>query len=133
MIIADTNLIGYLLVEGPFTSQAEKILQKEPEWAAPALWRSELSSVLSVYVRNGSLTLAGAEAHFHRAVRLVYPEIEVDHVEVLRLSHATGCSTYDCEFAWAARKAGVKLVTNDKKLLVAFPGLATSLQNFAAS
>lgn len=133
MIVADTNLLGYLLIPGPFTAAAEKVLQKDPEWAAPELWRSELSSVLSIQVRNGALSQAGAEAHFRRAAQLIYPEIEVDHVEVLRLSSSSGCSTYDCEFAWAALDAGVKLVTNDKKLLVAFPGLATSIQNFATS
>jgi predicted nucleic acid-binding protein len=133
VIIADTNLIGYLLIQGPFTADAERVLQKDPEWAAPLLWRSELCSVLSQNVRAGTISQTGAEAHFRRADQLIHPEIEVDHLEVLRLSQATGCSTYDCEFAWTARAAGVKLVTADKKLLVAFPGLATSVQNFAVS
>jgi predicted nucleic acid-binding protein len=133
VIVADTNLLGYLLIQGPFTAAAEKVLQKDREWAAPLLWRSELSSVLSIQVRNGRLGQVGAEAHFRRAAQLISPEIEVHHVEVLRLAQSTGCSTYHCEFAWAAREAGVRLVTNDKKLLVAFSGLATSVQNFAAS
>jgi predicted nucleic acid-binding protein len=115
VIIADTNLIGYLLIQGPFTADAERVLQKDPEWAAPLLWRSELCSVLSQNVRAGTISQTGAEAHFRRADQLILPE------------------TYDCEFAWTARAAGVKLVTADKKLLVAFPGLATSVQNFAVS
>jgi predicted nucleic acid-binding protein len=132
VIIADTNLIAYLLVAGPFTADAETILEKDPEWAAPVLWRSELASVLSLYVRTGSLALPGAEAHFRRAEQLIHPEIIVEHPDVLRLSRMSGCSTYDCEFVWAAQTAGVHLVTADKKVLAAFPGLAVSVQDFAA-
>jgi predicted nucleic acid-binding protein len=134
VIVADTNLIAYLLITGPFTADAEKVLYKEPVWAAPVLWRSELASVLALYVRTGAVSLTGAEAHFRRAAQLVGPhEFTVEHPEVLRLSSTSGCSTYDCEFAWGAQAAGVQLVTSDKKLLAAFPGLAISLQDFAAS
>jgi predicted nucleic acid-binding protein len=133
VIVADTNLIAYLLIPGPFTADAEQVFQKDPEWAAPVLWRSELASVLSLYVRTGALTLAGAEAHFLRAEQLIYPEIEVKHAEVIRLSDTSRCSTYDCEFVWAAHAAGVQVVTSDKKLLAAFPGVAVSLKDFAAS
>jgi predicted nucleic acid-binding protein len=133
VIVADTNVIAYLLINGPFTADAETVLAKDPVWAAPVLWRSELASVLSLYVRTGAVSLAGAEAHIHRAGQLVGPnEFAVEHLEVLRLSSVCGCSTYACEFVWGARSAGVPLVTSDKKLLAAFPNLAFSLQDFAA-
>jgi predicted nucleic acid-binding protein len=132
VIVADTNLIAYLLIEGPFTSDAEAILDAEPEWGAPALWRSELANVLWLYVRNGSVGIERASRHFRRAVELIGGnELPVDHVEVLRLAGSSGCSTYDCEFVLTARNAGVPLVTADRKILSAFPRLAISIQDFA--
>ena len=56
MIVADANPIAYLLIPGPFTADAERVLKKDPEWLAPMLWRSEFASILIKYVRAGTLT-----------------------------------------------------------------------------
>ena len=37
MIVADTNLIAYLLINGEHTHLAEKIFQKDADWVAPLL------------------------------------------------------------------------------------------------
>ena len=57
MIVVDTNIISYLFIAGEFSEQAEEILLKDSEWAAPLLWRSEFRRVLSQYIRKGLLTL----------------------------------------------------------------------------
>jgi predicted nucleic acid-binding protein len=133
VIIADANIISYLLINGPFTATVEEVLRKERDWAAPVLWRSELISVLSLEVRKGTLSPPGARNHFQRAAQLVAPnEFPVDHLEVLRLAAISGCSTYDCEYVWGAQQAGVPLVTQDKKVLATFPQIAVSAAAFVA-
>ena len=57
MIVADTNTIAYLLITGEYTSQARRVIKKDPEWVAPLLWRSEFRSVVAFYLRRGYMSL----------------------------------------------------------------------------
>ena len=57
MIVADTNLIGYLYLESRHSPQAEKALRKDAHWAAPLLWRGEFRNVLALYIRKQWLSL----------------------------------------------------------------------------
>jgi len=41
VIVADTNLITYLLLDGEHTEAAERVFALDSHWIAPALWRSE--------------------------------------------------------------------------------------------
>lgn len=133
MIVADTNLIAYLLIPGPFTAEAERVQARDPDWRAPWLWRSEFLSVLSLYVRTGKMTLMEAHATWARARRLLAGrEFTVQGSAVLDLAAASRCKAYDCEFVLGAQNAGVPLVTGDAKVLAAFPSVAVSIQSFAA-
>ena len=58
MIVVDTNVIHYCWVRGQNTEIAQAVRQKDPEWHAPILWRSELRNVLTTYLRRGMLTRA---------------------------------------------------------------------------
>jgi len=128
VIVVDTNVVAYLYLPTEFTAQAEALLQRDPDWAAPVLWRSEFRSILAGYMRRKSLTFEDARALQCEAESLLAGnEHDVDSQRVLELVRDTDCSAYDCEFAALAMRLGVKLVTMDNKLLKAFPRHAVSL------
>jgi predicted nucleic acid-binding protein len=132
VIVVDTNVVAYLLLEAERTEQAERTLTRDPEWAAPLLWRSELRNVLATQVRAGRLPLAEARRLQAEAERLLAGgEYAVASGDVLELAAASGCSAYDCEFVALARDLAVPLVTVDRDLLAAFPDRAVPLERFA--
>jgi len=131
MIVVDTNIIGYLYLTGDYSSQAEQALQKDPLWAAPLLWRSELRNVMAFYLRKNLLTLREAQEIMDEAQRLMQGrEYDVRSQDVLRLVAGSTCSAYDCEFIALAEDLGVPLVTVDKHLISQFPDSVTSLEKF---
>ena len=122
MIVADVNVLAYLLIPGKFTNAAEQLLAEDPVWVVPRLWRSELRNVLANYLRAAQMDLADAAVIFQRAEELVgAEEYEVDTADVLRLCKESKCSAYDCEYIALAEFLDVKLVTKDGKLAKAFP------------
>lgn len=133
MIVADTNVIAYLLIPSPLTPQAEGLYARDPEWAAPVLWRSEFRNVLSLYMRRSLLTLDQALSLQAEAEDLMLGrEYEVTSADVLPLAHGSGCSAYDCEFVTLARFLAVPLVTADRKLARAFPEHVRTLDGMMA-
>jgi predicted nucleic acid-binding protein len=128
MIVVDTNIIAYLYLPTELTGHAERLLETDPEWVAPLLWRSEFRNVLALYLRKGLLTLADAVRIQDEAEALL-AEQEYSTVsrDVLGLVAASSCSAYDCEFVALARTLKVKLVTMDRKILAEFPETAISL------
>ena len=128
MIVVDTNVIAYLLIPGPWTEAAEDLLQAEPVWAAPPLWRSEFRNILAGYLRRGTLSFEQTLALQSTAESLLAGhETSVDSRAVLELVRGTNCSAYDCEFIALARQSGSVLYTLDAKLLAAFPDTAKPL------
>jgi len=128
VIVVDTNVLAYLYLPTEFTAHAEALLERDPEWAAPVLWRSEFRSILAGYMRRRTLTFEEARALQTEAESLLAGnEHEVDSQRVLEVVRDSDCSAYDCEFAALAMRLGVKLVTTDSKLLSAFPKHVASL------
>lgn len=128
MIVVDSNVLAYLYLPGEYTAAAEALLERDPEWAAPVLWRSEFRNILAGYMRRRALTFEQAH-NLQREAESFFTgaEFEVDSLTVLELVRDSDCSAYDCEFAALAVKLDTKLVTMDSKLLRAFPARAVAL------
>jgi len=128
MIVVDVNVLAYLLIPGKYTESAENLLKDDAQWAAPRLWRSELRNILATYVRSDLIDLSDALVLYQRAALIIgTEEYEVETADVLRLSKASGCSAYDCEYVALAEFLDLKLVTADAKLRKAFPQRTVAL------
>jgi predicted nucleic acid-binding protein len=130
MIVADTNLIVYLFINGDQTPLAQDVLAKDPHWIVPPLWQSEFRNVLAGYIRRG-MTLPKARQIMNDAMetleaRQVTPSAE----QVLDLIAESDCTAYDCEFLALAHQLNVPLITADKQLLARFPDSTKSLEEF---
>ncbi|HEX2201756.1 MAG TPA: type II toxin-antitoxin system VapC family toxin [Longimicrobium sp.] len=131
MIVADFNLIAYLVIRGGQTPQAEAVLRRDPAWAAPVLWRSEFRNILALYLRQKHFSLADALRYMREAEALLHGnEYQVESDPVLALADQSGRSAYDCEFVHLAQDLGVQLVTADRQVLRSFPSVAISMEDF---
>jgi predicted nucleic acid-binding protein len=128
MIVVDTNVLAYLFLPGEYTAAAETLLEKDPEWAVPVLWRSEFRNILVGYLRRKMLTFDQV-TNLQREVESLLEglEFEVESSSVLKLARDSDCSAYDCEFVALAVALDTRLVTMDSKLLRAFPAHAVPL------
>ena len=133
MIVADTNLLAYFLLEGDVTERADNVYSADPVWIAPPLWRSEFRNVLALYMRQERLTAAEALRIIGETENLMRGgEHQPASLQVLGRVNESTCSAYDCEFVALARDLGVRLVTVDKQILGDFPKDAIALDVFIA-
>ncbi len=132
MIVADTNLILYLVLDTERTAAAEAVLERDPTWCAPPLWESECRNALVLYVRKGLLTLDGALGVVEAARGVLGERVsDVATGDVMDTAITHGLSAYDAEFVVLAEALGVPLVTDDRRVLKACPHVAVSVDDFA--
>lgn len=133
MIVADTNLVAYLLIEGEKTDIARAVWRKDSGWLVPTLWRSEFLNVLTTSVREGVLTLEQGRRTWHLALSIFgTSEIEPSGEEVLQIAVTRRLSAYDAQFVAAAIDLDVPLVTFDRRMLKECPNLAVAPERFIA-
>jgi len=131
MIVADSNLIAYLLISGEKTPLAEQVLLKDRAWAAPLLCRSEIRSILTQYMRHENMSLVQSNITMDMAERILGGrEYAVPSHEVLQVTFHENISAYDAEFVVLAKQLEVPLVTFDQKVLKTFPRIAVSAVDF---
>ncbi len=133
MIVADTNVIAYLYLPDRCSPAALAAHERDPDWVAPFLWRSEFRNALATMVRGNLLDVESGKAIFLTAQKMMLgSEYFVSPDLVLDLAADSGCSAYDCEFVSVSRELSIPLVTEDRKILKAFPDSTVSLEEFAS-
>jgi predicted nucleic acid-binding protein len=132
MIIVDANLIGAVFLQSEQSPLATRVFEKDPDWYAPLLWQSEMRSLITGYLRHKLITLGKATQVMDEAHALmVEHERYVSSNLVLELVNTSKCTSYDCEYVALAREMKLTLVTFDKPVVGAFPGIAIFPQDFA--
>lgn len=134
MIVVDVNIIAYFLIEGEKTASARDLLHREPDWRLPALWRHEYLNVLATFARSGGATAAEALSLWRRGVEWLGPlEQSVNMESALILAAGNRISAYDAQYIALAQQLQTLCVTEDQRLLKAFPALTRTMQAFGAT
>ena len=133
MIVADANVLIYLVCETSRTGVAGQVRAADAEWAAPALWEAEVLNGLLVMRRAGLLDLEDAVQAWRNAAAATEGRVHAcSPTKVLETADRTGLSAYDAHYVVLARALKAYLVTEDKKLLRTCPDVARSMQAFVA-
>jgi predicted nucleic acid-binding protein len=132
MVLVDTNILVYLLIEGDRTPQAQALWRRDPQWCSEPFALIEFSNVLATYLRAQALTRAEASALLAEASRRLHSRIEVNRADALELAAERGISAYDARFIAAAVGTGLPLITEDTRLRAAVPDRTLSLAEVLA-
>ena len=131
MIVADTNIISYLLLPTSYSDSVDALYKLDSHWIAPTLWRSEFRNVLALYLRKNIIAIETAlQLQESAELMMAGNEFDISSPQVLALIEKSSCSAYDCEFVALADHFNISLVTQDKKVLKGFPGIAVSVSGF---
>ena len=134
MIVVDTNVISYLLVEGEPTASAQKLWGLDSDWRVPSLWRHEFLNVLATLAKAGGLDLEDAQEIWRTALDLFSPcEEDANLADALRLAVRAGVSAYGAQYVALARHLEVPLVTEDRRLRTRVPEGLFSIGQFCES
>jgi predicted nucleic acid-binding protein len=134
MIVVDVNVVAYYFIEGEKTALARDLMAREPDWRLPPLWRHEYLNVLATYARQGGASLEEARTLWRRALELLGTREEATDAEAaLGIASAHPVSAYDGQYVALAQRLQASFVTEDRRLLKAFPSIARTMQAFLAS
>jgi predicted nucleic acid-binding protein len=132
VVVVDTNVVAYLLIEGDRTTDSHALYAKDPDWQSEAFVLVELTNILTTYTRINALTREQGVELLAAAETLLPPLPSVSHQEAYEVAVEFGISAYDARFIAFARQMKTKLVTEDAKLRKAVPAWTVSISDTLA-
>lgn len=131
MIVADANLLAYLLLDTELTAQAREVWYADGDWAVPEVCLFEFTNVLVKFVRGGQIPLRQAlRVERLAAGRVGRNIVEVRQSDALRLAAGLVIAGFDAHYLAAAIILRVPCVTEDKALRRAAPRHTLSMNQF---
>ena len=132
MVLVDTNILAYLMIEGDRTAAAQQLFESDSDWCSEAFVMVEFSNVIATYVRTGALTQAQGTKLLAEAQTHLPTLHSAANTQALETAMQFGISAYDARFISLARQLKLKLITEDAKLRVAVPAWTISLADAVA-
>jgi predicted nucleic acid-binding protein len=128
MKVVDTNIVAYLLLEGPHSEAARALHAADSDWQSESFLMVELVNVLATAMRSAKHPLTETLQTLAEAQHLMSAGLRsVEDRDVLNAAAHFGISGYDARFLVVARALGERLVTEDAKLRRAAPEFTCSL------
>ena len=134
MLIVDTNVLAYLLIEGDHTATARLLHRRDDDWRSEAFIMIEFTNLLTASIAARRMNLVLAQRFLADATSLLHGKLAlIPHDSVLSLAVQYRVTAYDARFLALAQQLDCRLVTEDAKLRAAAPKLTQSLAEALAT
>jgi predicted nucleic acid-binding protein len=134
MLLVDTNVVTYLLIEGDHTEAAQELRTRDCDWRSEAFLLVEFTNVLVSSIARKRMTLSMAEDFLAKVFSLFDGKLgRIPHASVLAIAARHRVSAYDARFLSLADQLGSRLITEDARLRAAAPALTQSLAEALAA
>ena len=134
MLLVDTNVVAYLLIEGDHTEAAQELHARDSDWRSEAFLLVEFTNVLVSSIARKRMTVSMAEAFLAKVFSLFDGKLgRIPHASVLAIATRHRVSAYDARFLSLADQLGSRLITEDARLRAAAPALTQSLAEALAA
>ncbi len=134
MLIIDTNVIAYLLIEGDYTADARLLHRRDDDWRSEAFIMVEFTNVLTASIATRRMDLVLAQKFLADATSILQGKLaSIPHDSMLSLAVQYRVTAYDARFLALADKLRSRLVTEDARLRAAAPALTQSLAEALAT
>lgn len=128
MLLVDTNVVAYLLIDGDHTEAAQELRRRDPDWRSEAFLLVEFTNVLASSIATRRMSNTLAEDILSEAITLLDGKlVRIAHASVLSIAVRYRVTAYDGCFLALAQQLDRPLVTEDAKLRAAVPKLTQSL------
>jgi predicted nucleic acid-binding protein len=134
VLIVDTNVVAYLLIEGDYTAAARSLHRHDDDWRSEAFIMVEFTNVLTASIAARRMNLVLAQQFLADATSLLHGNLtSIPHDSVLPLAVQYRVTAHDARFLALAQQLHTPLVTEDAKLRAAAPKLTQSLAEALAT
>lgn len=134
MLIVDTNVVAYLLIEGHYTAAARSLHRRDDDGRSEAFIMVEFTNVLTASIAARRMNLVLAHQFLADATSILHGKLtSLPHDSVLSLAVQYRVTAYDARFLSLTNQLGRRLVTEHVKLRAAAPELTQSLNEALAS
>lgn len=133
MIVADSSVVAFLMIEGELTDAVRELHRIDPDWITPPILNHEMLNILAAV--GAAEKSSGAMEVIWRDVRALLASRQQvpDPVRSLRLAVELGISGNEAQYLCLAESLGLPLITQEERLLRSAPERAVGVLDYLGS